>query len=86
MNETLRIPSVKRGTTVFVLFYRKSAQCERRQKKEPEEHYGAHEKESPVQIRALSIERRFGSRRNIHPCIEMVAEQKNRHEKQRQDR
>ena len=54
-------------------------------RKEAEEHNRAPEKEIPVEISAFGIERSLVPGRNVHPCVKMVAEEKNWHKEQRQD-
>src|SRR5882724_1786917 len=59
---------------IAILAHRKSAQRERRQKEKPEEYYGAHKKEIPIEVSTLGIERLFDSRRDIHPRVEVVTQ------------
>jgi hypothetical protein len=76
---------VKRGITVLVLAHGEPAQSKRCKRKKAEEQNGAPEKEIPVEISAFGIERGLVPGRNVHPCVKMVAEEKNWHKEQRQD-
>ena len=71
-------PDGETRIAILVLSRRRTGAKRARQTKEAEEYHGAHEKEMPVEISAFGIERRLVPRRNIHPLIEMVAEEKDR--------
>src|SRR5207244_6596097 len=70
---------------VFVLPHGESAEQLRRDDKECEDNNRAYEKEPPVKIGALRIERRIMSRRSIHPFVKMMPKKQHGNEEQCHD-
>src|SRR5262249_34306634 len=78
-------PNGKPRIPVFVLAHGKTTQQLRREDKKPKEEDRSQDKEIQVQVSPLRIEVWFFSGRNVHPFVEMMAQQEDRDEKEREN-